>query len=84
MNTNNHSEIVRKMNKQALLVYGLMSAVVYSCALAYCYFTNHFLETGIVGTVMLGLGILIVNFYLSIEVKSEKHETEHSFKHATE
>jgi hypothetical protein len=78
----NHSEVVRKMDKQALLVYSSLAGVVYSCALAYCYFTNHFFEMGIVGAVMLGLGILIVNVYLSINAESKKHEIGNSYEHA--
>lgn len=66
METTNHSEVVRKMDKQALLVYSSISAGVYSCALAYCYFTNHLFEVGIVVAVMLGLGIFVLRTYKSI------------------
>lgn len=84
METQNQTISQVQLIKQALLVYGSLSAVVYSCALTYCYFTNHLFEMGIVGAVILGLGILVVNVYLSMGIKSKKHEMENSFQHATE
>lgn len=73
------AEIVRRMNKQAILVYSSLAAVVYICALAYCYFTDHFFEMGIVGSVMLGLGFLIANIYSSFGLKSKKQEAENHY-----
>lgn len=79
----NHSEVVRKMNRQALLVYGSLAAVVYLCAFTYCYFTDHFFEMAIVSAVMLGLAILIINAYSSFGLKSKKHETGNYYQHTT-
>lgn len=76
----NHSEVVRKMDKQALRVYGSLAGVVYSTALAYCYLTNHLMEMGIVGGVMLGLGILILRTYSSIGKESKSHEIGNIYK----
>lgn len=84
MKTQNQTISQAQLSKQALRTYGALAFIVYSFALAYCYFTDHFFEMGLVGAVMLGLGILILNVYLSIDVKSEKHETENSFMHATQ
>jgi hypothetical protein len=66
MKTNDQKEMARKMDKQGTRVYVGFSAVVYLLAIAYCYFTNHIFETGLLGVVMLGLGILIVKMYKSM------------------
>jgi hypothetical protein len=82
MKTQNQPGIVQNMDKQALRTFGVLAFVIYSLALAYCYFTNHFLAVGIMAAVMLGLGILVVNIYSSIDSESKKHQIKNSFKQA--
>lgn len=85
MKNTNHSELVCTMDKQALRVYGTLSLIVYLSALGYCYFTNHFMEMGIIGAVMLGLAILIFSLYFSTDKQSKTntHDTdsESSLRH---
>lgn len=82
MKSNQLSENVQEMDKQALRVYGGMAVAVYLMAFTYCYFTSHFLEMGIVGVVMLGLGVLISNVYFNTSQKSNVKEGKNSFKNA--
>ena len=65
MEQNLHSETARQMDKQGLRVFVPCAAMVYLLAMAYCYYTGHFFETGLVGAVMLGLGIFIANIFKS-------------------
>src|SRR5258708_828609 len=53
------------MTKQGLRTFGGLSLVVYLFAFSYCYYTNHLMETSIVGAVMIMLGILIFSLYYS-------------------
>lgn len=80
MSTQNHSELSRKMNRQALRLFGTLAFVTYSIALAYCYFTNRPFEVGVMGTIMLLLGVLIVYLYASAGEKGKEHKLESSFK----
>lgn len=82
MKTQNQSEMTQNMNKQALLTYGVMAFIIYSLALAYCYYTNHLFEAGVLGAVMLGLGILIGSIYSSIVSESKVHQINNTFKQA--
>ena len=82
METNNHIQTVRLMDKRALRVYGSLSAIVYSMALAYCYFTNRMFETALVGGVMLGLTIMIGRVYISLSRITREIERETPFRHA--
>ena len=82
MKTQNQSEIVQNMDKRALRMFGGLSLIVYSIALAYCYKTDHLFEAGVVGTVMLGLAILIGSMSASAGARSKKQVTETSFKQA--
>ena len=63
----------QEMDKQALRVYGILAIAVYFMALIYCYFTSHFLETVIIGIVMLGLGVVISRVYASISSGPKNH-----------
>lgn len=65
METNNHKELARKMDKQGMRVFIAGTTAVYGLALYYCYASNHIFEAGLIGAVMLGLGILIGWLYKS-------------------
>ena len=69
MENTNQLEVARKMDKQGMRIFSLLSLFVYLSALAYCFLTNHFMEAAIIGSVMLMLGILIFRMYYS----SNKH-----------
>ncbi|MFI5164060.1 MAG: hypothetical protein ACHQHP_02310, partial [Bacteroidia bacterium] len=56
METNNHKEMARKMDKQGLRAFIVGTVAVYGLALFYCYSTGRVFETTLVGVVMLGLG----------------------------
>ena len=65
MENTNQLEIARKMDKQGMRIFSLLSLFVYLSALTYCYLTTHFFEMGIVGGVKVLLAILIFNMYYS-------------------
>ncbi len=66
MDTTTNTSTARKMDLEALKVYVGGAAVVYTLALTYCYFTDHFMEMAIVGGVMGGLALLIGSIYRSL------------------
>lgn len=54
------------MDTQALKVYIGCASVVYGLALTYCYLTDHIMEMGIVGGVMVGLTLFVINIYRTL------------------
>ena len=67
MENTNQLEIARKMDKQGMRIFSLLSLFVYISALVYCYLTKHFFEMEIVGGVMVLLAILIFRMYYSTD-----------------
>ena len=65
MENTNQSDVARKMDKQGMRTFSLLSLFVYFSALGYCYSTTHFFEMGTVGGVMILLAILIFGMYYS-------------------
>ena len=61
MKKTSNNSVGKEMDKQALKVYGVCAAVVYGLALAYCYYTGHLFEMGIVGAVMAVLIFFVIN-----------------------
>lgn len=82
MKTQNNTPSVHEMNKQALKVYAGLAAIVYGLALTYCFLTDHFMEMGIVGGVMIVLGTIITRVYISFAKKSNHRINENSFRQA--
>lgn len=62
---NTHLSESNQMTRHGLRMFGLLAVVVFVFAIAYCYSTDHFMETGILGVVVLGLGILLSSMYYS-------------------
>jgi hypothetical protein len=65
MDIHNNQETPRQMDKKGMRVFIGGTVAVYSLSLLYCYNSGHLFETGMVGTVMLGLGIFIWKIYRS-------------------
>lgn len=65
METKDHKEMARQMDKQGMRVFIAGTGAVYALSLYYCYMSGHLFEAGLVGVVMIGLGIFIGSIYKS-------------------
>jgi predicted membrane channel-forming protein YqfA (hemolysin III family) len=65
METKDHKEMARQMDKSGMRVFIAGTVAVYAMSLSYCYSTGRIFETVLVGAVMLGLGVFVGWMYKS-------------------
>ena len=74
MKTQKNFSVSVSNSRSALKTYAMGAAVVYTCALAYCIYTQHYFETAIVGGVMAVLTTLIISSYGSLGKEGNNNE----------